>query len=169
MGNGKNDRPRDETESRIKRFGKIPQSNHMTGDVFERMMTDEFYQSNKKMIGELSAHCDKVSSQQYCSQIVYAPRLKSNSANRTRFEVIHTCDLPSSPTALTVSMARISMESFVTDLLSTIGFWLGLSALDVIKWIVKSVGRSVKKMRLKRRMRRTRRAAADRSRLTQVS
>jgi hypothetical protein len=40
--------------------------------------------------------------------------------------------LPSSPAAISESMARITIAGFITDLLSTFGFWLGLSALDVI-------------------------------------
>lgn len=143
-------------ESCLKKLGKKPVTTHMTAsDNSDEFFDSASYAKHEPQIRNLSLDCDKICSQQDCVQSVYVPRLKSTAGNRTRVDVTHAFYLPSSPSAMAQSIARISMESFITDLLSTSGFWLGLSALDVIRWsaslLIRFLGKKRKSKRAKRK------------------
>jgi hypothetical protein len=139
-------------EACFRRFGAVPLGNFLSKkDSIVKQMTLEFYRIHKQVIDELQSECERLSLKQDCIQNINVPRLKSSTANRSRSSVTHIFYLPSTPTAHSESMARISIENFITDVLSTIGFWLGMSALDVLKWVLKSAGTFFRKRGSERR------------------
>jgi hypothetical protein len=92
---------------------------------------------NQRIIANISDMCDSMFRKQDCHQIVYTPMIKStNSAvqNETTFLLY----LPKTPSIVSESSAKINFESFVTDLCSTFGFWLGLSVMSFqtpVAWV----------------------------------
>jgi hypothetical protein len=138
----------------IQHLGKKPLSSYVTVADNDSLFFDAaFAQQYEQEIHSFSDACDQICWQQDCVQSVFVPRFKSTIGNRTLEDVQFSFYLPSTPYALSESMAKISMESFLTDLLSTFGFWLGLSALDVLKWCAASFSRLLCSKKRKRKER----------------
>lgn len=85
--------------------------------------------TNRESITWISKTCDNVCRKRECHQVLYIPKIKS-SDSMTANKREHWCFLPSSPSVLSESSAKISFESYATDLSSTLGFWLGVSVIS---------------------------------------
>jgi hypothetical protein len=120
--------------------------------------------------------CRSKCNQQECEQAVYVSRIKSlinlNENDDQEYDVLFS--LPTSPVVVCVSQPAITIEGFVTDIFSTIGFWLGFSIMGLLEWVHDSfltVGRFIgliperktKSRKKKKRMHNNRRISSERN------
>lgn len=118
-------------------FGFMTRVQDMRLDSFYAGKTSygDFAAKNRERIKWISKMCDNICRKSECHQIVYLSKIKSSdttASDNTR----HGSYMPSSPTVKAQSLAKISFESFATDLSSTFGFWLGVSVFSLLESIM---------------------------------
>ena len=115
-------------------FKLKPQAVRMDQHDGNMSMTSRFMDDNSDALKSLSGRCKKECVFQDCQQDVYTTIPKSSMKKQEVEMVSHGCALPTSPVVATISMAKITFTGFATDVSSTLGFWLGLSVLSIMKW-----------------------------------
>ena len=115
-------------------FQMKPQPVRMEVDDHNKSMTSKFMDANSVALRALSEPCKKACAFQDCKQNVYTTIPKSTLRKKASEYVSHGFAIPTSPVVVTISTAKITFAGFGTDISSTLGFWLGLSVLSIMKW-----------------------------------
>jgi hypothetical protein len=92
--------------------------------------------AEKQNVSRIYEFCKSKCSSQDCSQTNYIFNIMSTTditMNDTTYQISFT--LPSAPTTITRSLPAITMETFITAVCSTFGFWLGISVLSITELI----------------------------------
>jgi hypothetical protein len=114
--------------------GLKPIPNRMEANDFGLKSTTIFHPGNQEVQLNATIECQERCSHKDCHQKWYNIAEKPLS-NITRVDKVLVCLLPSSPVVKSVSAAKVTLESYLTDVTSTFGFWLGFSVVSLIEWM----------------------------------
>lgn len=119
---------------------KNPTMNHITvHELFSNQMLIE-------LKNNLSFQCNKLCDSPTCFDTFYIPMLQSSTKFHT--SVVMT-SVMQSPKFDTISLPKLSFITYLTNILSTFGFWIGLSAFSAIEMITDSIFGYLRKRLLK--------------------
>jgi len=117
--------------------GEIPHGVNIMPNETERLMSMKkmFNTTIKALMMDLGIQCDKRCLAKDCTSVAHIPRkLTSSKTAKIGFNNIS----PQSPTIRASCQPMLTMTQFLTDLVSTLGFWLGLSALGIFRFFKRS-------------------------------
>ena len=81
-------------------------------------------------------HCEKKCHAKECESITYSPIVWEKTESKLPALAL---TIPFTPTISSTSLPAVSVVQFLTDVVSALGFWLGISALGVVDHIKKFV------------------------------
>ena len=88
----------------------------------------------KSIMAEMEIICDKKCEKRECNSVIHIPRLESQAATdgQVNYTVI-ALHSSKTPVIRTVSQPAIHLVTYLTNLFSTFGFWMGVSVLGTIE------------------------------------
>ena len=140
--------------------GRMPLGVRLTPrDTGIRSMTPVFLaDSNKwRSVAAVERECDARCSRRECTQRVYVSRPKSLTQLQQDAENLtlagHVSFLPSAPVTETLSLPKVTLMEFATNVAATFGFWLGVSVLTSFAWLERLVRTLISRQTDRRRER----------------
>ena len=98
-------------------------------------------ESFKQMLNRFESVCEEKCRAMDCESIILTPwTLGSFNSDKPLYSIF----LPLSPTISSISEEAVSLIQFMTDMVSALGFWLGISAFGLRDLLKKSSGISTK-------------------------
>ncbi|KAI1291845.1 hypothetical protein HDE_07596 [Halotydeus destructor] len=123
----------------LSKLGELAPGSHVSLGEFEneRMTSYREVQNNatfRDMVYEINGYCDKQCSSPNCKESYHLPVLMSIS----QFKLPTLSTVEQLPQIETIDFPKLGLIECITDLLSSLGFWIGatcLSAFDLI-WVI---------------------------------
>ena len=113
-------------------FGKRPPGMRfeVTDDKIHGM-TNAFAKAHKGALDAAWHACQAACRQHDCHQVTYVSRLKSASQATEGVFPGHMVHVNTAPDVRSESLAKMTLSEFLADVASTLGFWLGVSVLQL--------------------------------------
>lgn len=105
---------------------------------FMAMYADKFANKIDKA-QEVDNNCTEECSRRDCSTVLYIPRYLTSQRRTIKSTITQVVTL--TPILQTNCLEQISLIQFLTDIASSLGFWLGMSAIGLANFVVSSIGR----------------------------
>jgi hypothetical protein len=91
------------------------------------------------MVNQVDELCDRTCHQKDCVSDTYIPRILSTSPTDGNTSMIPTF-VPISPAITTTCYPQVTKTQYLTDIVSTLGFWMGVSLLGIFNSIRRASG-----------------------------
>lgn len=122
----------------IEKFGIIPLTcnayENETSKIYGLFCLDKECWSFQEFMVHVQSHCGRSCVKRECSSIILVPRLESKASNDKVDDyaiiALHSSKIP---VVRAVSQPAIPVVTFLTNVFSTFGFWLGISVLGFMK------------------------------------
>jgi hypothetical protein len=119
--------------------GLVPQGvNIYPGEVNGLLAMGDLWTNHtiKSILRQVEIKCDRKCHAKDCVSIFHIPKKLTTSKTAGNTYLINIA--PQSPTVKATCLQMLTLTQFLTDLVSTFGFWLGISALGIFRFLKRS-------------------------------